>query len=544
MTSVEMDHHNDLHPAVKIKADPQPEVCFAERPRARIGRPPATVGYAAMSREQLLEECRELHKREGIAAFTFEALKRSKLYYVLYNKGLKLADVLRELGLEEEYRRRLETKPIRRAGRETLRWTWARILSVAREVAEREGSLPAALWFQSNGYGPLVAALYKLGQTWADLRSALQDFSNSNFVESRNGLRWLSHAEASLSNFLYTRGIEHRKGGKYPETYAEESGRQYGIYDLTFLAADGKWIDVEVWGDSPHGLAAEYGVKRAAKEKFNRENNQDFLGVGFRDCYEEKSLTAILEPFIGKITPFRFDKPTDPLIHSTHWSNADELLDYARQLASEMSDGRFPTEEWLRKRGKWASRPGEAYNTLAVYIKTWLGGVRSLRRLLDQEHASTIEWTAEKAIQAYKAFHEQHGMTPDQARQRYVRKGDIDRAVYLEGTRIGAAVLKYVGGAKAARAHLGIGLVRNQKWTRELIMSETKKIIARHGLSPIQLTYDHRIGRTQLPVEAKQKTGQLIDAANRICGGMSTVLAEIGFVPPSRYRGHKPKRRG
>jgi hypothetical protein len=159
-----MDQDNDLHPAVKITGDPQPEVSLAERPRARIGRPPATVGYAAMSREQLLEECRQLYKREGIAAFTFEALKRSKLYYVLYNKGLKLADVLAELGLEEEYRRRLETMPIRRAGRDTLRWTWARILSVAREVAEREGSLPTALWFQSNGNGSLVAALYNLGK--------------------------------------------------------------------------------------------------------------------------------------------------------------------------------------------------------------------------------------------------------------------------------------------------------------------------------------------------------------------------------------------
>lgn len=538
-----MDQDNDLHPAVKIIGDPQPEVSLAERPRARIGRPPATVGYAAMSREQLLEECRQLYKREGIAAFTFEALKRSKLYYVLYNKGLKLADVLAELGLEEEYRRRLETMPIRRAGRDTLRWTWARILSVAREVAEREGSLPAALWFQSNGNGSLVAALYNLGKTWADLRSALQDFSNSNFVESRNGLRWLSHAEASLSNFLYARGIEHRKGGKYPEAYAEESGRQYGIYDLTFLSANGRWIDVEVWGDSPHGLAAEYGVKRTAKEKFNRENNQDFLGIGFRDCYEEKSLTAILEPFIGKITPFRFDKPTDPLVHSTHWSNADELLAYARQLAGEMPDGRFPTEEWLRKRGKWASRPGEAYNTLSVYIKTWLGGVRNLRRLLDQEHASTIEWTREKALQAYKAFYERYGMTTDQARQQYDRKHTVSQDVYLEAARIGAAVSKYAGGATAAKAFLGIDAVRNHKWTRERIVSETKEIIAHYGLSPIQLQYDQRIGRIQLSPELKQKVGQLIDAANRTCGGMSVLLSEIGFVPPPRYhRGRRQTR--
>ncbi|MHB1957539.1 MAG: hypothetical protein ACYCO5_00730 [Acidobacteriaceae bacterium] len=538
-----MDYDNDLYPAAAITTELLPETPPSQRQRARIGRPPATVGYVAMSREQLLEECRQLYNREDISAFTFGALKRHKLYFILYNKGLKLATVLEELGLDEEYRKRLEVTPIIRAGRTTLRWTWARIVSVAEEIAEREGSLPAALWFQSNGYGSLVAAVYNLGHTWADLRAALQDFSNSNFVESRNGLRWLSHAEASLSNFLYARGIEHRKGGKYPDAYAEDSGRQYGIYDLTFLAANGKWIDVEVWGDSPHGLTAEYGVKRTAKEKFNKKNNQDFLGIEFRDCYQEKSLTAILEPFIGEITPFRFDKPTDPLIHSTHWSNADELLDYARQLAGEMPDGRFPTEEWLRKRGKWANRSGEAYNTLSVYIKTWLGGVRNLRRLLDQEHASTIEWTREKALQAYKAFYERYGMTTDQARQQYERKHTVSQDVYLEAARIGAAVSKYVGGATAAKVFLGIDTVRSHKWTRERIVSDTKEIIARYGLSPIQLKYDQRIGRIQLSPELKQKVGQLIDAANRTCGGMSALLAEIGFVPPPRYhRGRRQAR--
>jgi hypothetical protein len=55
-----------------------------------------------------------------------------------------------------------------------------------------------------------------------------------------------------------------------------------------------------------------------------------------------------------------------------------------------MPDGKFPTEEWLRKRGRWADRPGEPYNTLSVYIKQWIGGVRKLRLLLDQEEASTI----------------------------------------------------------------------------------------------------------------------------------------------------------
>jgi hypothetical protein len=495
--------------------------------------------YRDMSREQLLNECRLLYEREGIAAFTFEALKRHKLYFALYSKGLKLADVVNELGLGDEYQRYRETQPIRPGGRETFRWTWTRILAIAREVAEEQGSLPAAAWFQANGRGSLVASLYNLGYTWADLRGALQDFSNSNFVESRNGLRWLSHAEASLSNFLYARGIQHQKGGRYPDGYAEHSGRNYGIYDLAFLATDKQWIDVEVWGDRPHGLGEEYAAKRVLKESFNQGNNRNFLGVEYKDCYSDATLSTVLAPYIGKIEPFIFDKPTDKLIHTTHWSNADELLEYAKQIASTMPHGRFPTEEWLRKRGKWANRSGETYNTLSIYIKIWLGGVRNLRRLLDQGHVSTIEWTREKAIGAYKEFCEKYEMTPDQARQRFTRKGDLDREVYLEAARVAAAVTKYAGGAMTVRVSLGIDVIIDRKWTKGKVLAQARKITEKYGLSLSQLRSDHRAGRIALSEETIQTIDHLISAAVRICGGTSAVMKEIGFHPPSRPRARR-----
>jgi hypothetical protein len=73
------------------------------RVEALIGRPPAVSGYAAMSGDQLLDQCRALYKREGIAAFTFKSLKSHRLYFPLYSKGLNLAQVLKALGLEDEY---------------------------------------------------------------------------------------------------------------------------------------------------------------------------------------------------------------------------------------------------------------------------------------------------------------------------------------------------------------------------------------------------------------------------------------------------------
>ena len=148
----------------------------------------------------------------------------------------------------------------------------------------------------------------------------------------------------------------------------------------------------------PNGHAeAHYKIKREHKEAYN-EGNPNFLGIHFMDCFNEATLANILEPYIGSIEAFQFDKPTDHLIHSTHWSNTDELLEFCRHLVSTMPDGQFPTEEWLRKRGKWKGRSGEVYNTLSVYIKTWLGGVRNLRKLLGQSHVSTIEWDKDSAI--------------------------------------------------------------------------------------------------------------------------------------------------
>lgn len=505
------------------------------KPPHRLGRPPATEGFMAMSTAELIEECRKAYEREGIGVLSFQGLKRHKLYYPLYAKGLKQADVLAALGLDDAYREHREEAPRRYGDTERLRWTWKRILATARNLAEQEGSLPPAAWFQANGYGSLVAAIYVHGKTWGDLRGELGDFSNSNFVESRNGLRWLSHAEASLSNFLHARGIEHRKGGKYPDEYAAASGFRYGIYDLTFLASDGRWIDVEVWGDKPLGQEEEYAAKRALKEAFN-QGNQDFLGIHFQDCYREERLTEVLESYIGRIEAFRFDRPTDPLIHSTHWSNADELLAFARRLAASMPDGKFPTEEWLRKRGKFADRPGEPHNTLSVYIKTWLGGIRNLRRLLDQEHASTREWTREKAIAAYKDFHDRHGFTPEHARHRFTRKGDIPREVYLEGAIIDNACRKYAGGTKAVRELLGIGVKRNWKWSRDKIVAETRAILSEYGLSPSQLLSDHRQGDLNLLPEVIQHLTQLTAAAGRHNGGMTSVLRDLGFKRPSRYR--------
>ena len=412
-----------------------------------------------MSRNELLDYCRSLYDQNGIAALSYTKLKAiPKLYPNLYAKGLSQKSILKDLVLEDEYKSYLIAVPYKTGESVRYRWTWERLIEKFKKIREEQGALPPALWFQKNGHSSLVATLYYLGHTWDELREAVGDFSTSNFVQSRNGLRWLSHAEASISNFLHARGIEHKKGMRYDSSFAELAVSKYAIYDLHILSADNIWFDVEVWGDRPNGHNEErYARIRSAKEEFNRSNPY-FLGIHHTDCYDESKLTEILKPCIGLVQPFKFDKPTDILLHSTHWSNADELLAFCQDLASKMPDGKFPSEDWLRKRGQWENRSGDTYNTLSVYIKVWLGGTRNLRRLLGQGHNNTTEWSKASALDAYRNFYDTHGLTPYQVKSRKTRHVDSKITIdeYRDAVNIAAAIQKYAGGAVKANELLGI----------------------------------------------------------------------------------------
>lgn len=496
--------------------------------------------FSLMTDGELLAYCRDLYDATGPAALSFGALKAAGVYFPLYERGIRQKELISRLGIEDDYKQHKATQPLqRRDGRTTQRWTWDRIVQEAQKVTAEQGNLPPAAWFQQNGHQTLVQAVYYLGHTWEALRDAVGDFATSTFVESRNGLRWRSHPEASISNFLYARGIEHRRGDRYPDAYAAETGRSYGFYDLHFLASDG-WIDVEVWGENPGGHGeAVYQTKREGKESFNASNPR-FLGIEFRDCYDESRLAKILAPFIGSPAPYIFDRPTDRVIHSTHWSNTDELIEHCRALAAEMPDGKFPTEEWLRKRGKWTDRPGPAYNTLSVYIKTWLGGVRNLREILGQAEASTTKWDRPAVLAAWLTFWNAHGLTPSQVRGAARKVKAFDDATLREAGRLVSAVAKYADGADAANAELGITPSIQKKWTRESILEGYRRITATYGSTPNQIVYDRKAGRAVIPDDDYQLARQLIDATKREFSGLAEVLNLIGFQTPSRPR--RPRR--
>ncbi len=497
-----------------------------------------------MSRQELLGYCRELYEHRGIKALTYSALKEIKaLYPNLYRVGLPQTTLIAELGLKAEYSEYIATTPIVRAGGPTKRWTWQRCIREAKAIKVRFSHLPPAAWFQANGHGSLVQAVYYLGNSWEILRQEVGDFENSSFVESRSGLRWRSHPEASLSNFLYARGVVHRRGEKYPDDYSEHSSYRYAYYDMHFLNESGAWINVEIWGDKPNGHEeSRYAEKRKNKESYHF-GRKDFLGIHFQDCFSDETLSEILKPYIGLIEPFQFEKKSDEHIESSHWSNADELLVACRKLAAQMPGGRFPTEEWLRKRGKWADRDGQPFNTISVYIKLWLGGIRNLRKLLGQSENSTEVWDREKAVEAYRDFYHKHGLTTDQCRH-LARSGsaEVSATALKEAANIGAAVIKYAGGTAAVNEALGIKLDRTRKWTREAILDGYRKIIDGWGVSPNQLLGDYHSCKIDLEEEYASEVQRLISAtSSQFPGGAREVYTVLNFKPPSRSRNRRKR---
>jgi hypothetical protein len=397
--------------------------------------------------DKLIDDCKKHYDEKGISFFLFKNFDK-KLYFKLYQKGITTADILKGLGLEGEFR---EFKA------DNAKWAWPKIIEFVKPIVKENNFLPPAAWFQANKLRHIVAAVYYSGKTWDDLRREFNSYENSSFIISRNGMRWRSHPEASLSNFLYTRGVEHERGKRYPDSYSKLTGQTYGYFDLHFIDKSKRLIDVEIWGEKPNGHDKDhYEYKKNLKEKFNSEN-ENFLAIDFRDCYEEAVLERILEPYIGTISPFIFKNNHDKIIPSTHWSNADELIEYCREFASKMTDGIFPTEEWLRKRGKWKNRKGEAYNTLSIYIKKWIGGVRKLREIIGQSENSTIKWDKDLVLKEYKDIYDRYGITTGQIRGK-VRRNEltIDKEEMKTINNIDYAVRKVFGTAYEVNELLNI----------------------------------------------------------------------------------------
>lgn len=430
-------------------------------------------------RASLMAEVKELYDQYGIEAISKPFLKKAGLYYRLTGAKVRQAEILEYLKVNDEYGK---DRGRMYRGRFVPRRTFEEIVEEVRTIAESKTELPTMDWFRINGHSGLISEIFRIGHSWEAVRSALGDFASSHFRNSRSGIRWRSHPEASFSDFLYARGIPHRRGKRYDVGYAEASGRHHGHYDVHFVIPGGREVDVEIWGDIPDKLSGgRYARTRAAKESWNADN-PNFLGIHYLDCLSDARLTAILKPYIGVIEPFRFEKPQDPYIETSHWTDADELIETCRRLAAQQQDGILPNEQWLRKRGRYSDREGPAYNTLAIRINQWLGGTRRARELLGQAQHSTEDWTSEKAIAAWREFEEKHGVTPTQAGGR-LHRDRLPPEVLRWGLAIRGACVRYgvLNEARQGRS------ARRIKWTQDTLATAWTAFNEKYGI-PVNLS--------------------------------------------------------
>jgi hypothetical protein len=458
-------------------------------------------------RRKLLTRVRDLYQQHG-----FKALSTRFLYKQSGNLGARLRKaelqqptLLKELGLTSEYAAWRNSARTYR-GVTKPKWSWEAAIAKAREIVECEGELPTVEQCRLTGLSSLTNAVHHAGKTWEELRAAV-GLTSDSFYPSRKGIRWRSRPEACLSNFLYARDIQHKRGERYPAEFSKQSGRRWALYDLHFLSPKGSWIDVEVWGDAENKLSGgRYQETRLHKEKW-AANNPNFIGIPYKDCLKDALLEKALERHLGVIAPFVFDLPSDREIETAHWSNSDELLATCRAIAAEMPGGIFPAEDWLRKRGKHADRPGRSYNTVAARVSQWLKGVRNVRRLLGQGDASTIEWTPEFAIQAWHEFERKYGLSPSQC-EGSKRRSTVSSAVLNEARRIYQASARL-----GVRALARNGTTKRVKWTPERTLTAWRDFITKHGCSPTECM--SRLRRQTLPRAITDEATNIYGAARR-----------------------------
>lgn len=377
-----------------------------------------------------------MYKEHGMNALSYKWLK-SKGYLVLYNQlvgkhKIRLEDISIMLDIHIKWREQRRILMSKSKGHK--QWDIAEINKTLDDVISQYTYLPPAEFLRSNGYGNLVTAIYNNDMTFEKIKLD-RGLTNQMFV-SRNNMTWLSSPEVCLANFLLSRGITIQKGKKYPKEYSEMTGRKYGVYDLHFIATKdkfvGKTIDVEVWGDCPNGHGTDiYESKRKVKEEFNRDNTH-FIGIQYSVCYKTDKLIEILSSYIENIDIQSVSfKPMDKKVEPTRWNLFDSVIEQCKQVIKFIPNGKLPTEEWMRRRGKFKDR--EVYewetdinlNSLSKYIQE-VGGIRLIRESIGDE-SSTIKWNRDVVLNVALEIYSIYKKSPQSVLGEFQKRKNLSR---------------------------------------------------------------------------------------------------------------------
>ena len=276
--------------------------------------------------------------------------------------------------------------------------------------------------------------------------------------------------------------------------------------------------------------------KRLAKETFNKDNS-NFLGIDFNLC-TESGLTELLEPYIGIIDPYIFDRPDLKLIQTAFWSDAPEIIETCRWLAEQQPDGRFPTEHWLRKRGIYADRDGETYNTLGIYVQKYVGGLLKLRAILGEDTSHYRRWDKDSILIALDEWLQEYGIAPATYFGRHRRHNNLDEEISKYAGSLIGATNKHIGSFSEAIEILGYSQKNRiskwekgasyQKWDEKLTLMALDKWMQEYGISP-QAYFVRYKTHNHLDEKIFQYSKTLNQAIRNHIGTFSEAMIILGY---------------
>lgn len=382
----------------------------ARQHRKNIGFPVNMTYVKQAQLKQLRKWCSihfisQLYKHVGIHALSNIWLCsngfKTNYHRVVGGFQVKLEDLAEKWGVHNEWKR--QRKENMNKGHGCTNWTEKYFDNISNTLIKEHGLIPPASWLRANGYGSYLSFAYSKGWNVQVLQERYNFITHNT---SRAGIRWRSHPEVCVSNFLYSRGIKHCVGKRYPLQYNVQSGFQSGTYDLHFFGITNEYaqkeINVEIWGNNPDGSGPKgrgemYRQRRSAKEQYHKDDPL-FLAINWKDCLNEDRLIDIFKPYIGMIKPYIFRDECDSRVKPTNWSKMDLVKEQCKKIMKHNND-KLPGEGWMRRRGKYKNRDTKDWelndkslinlNSLRHYI-TDVGGFRFVRNFL---HAKRYKYS-------------------------------------------------------------------------------------------------------------------------------------------------------
>lgn len=334
-----------------------------------------------------LKELIEIHGAIVITRQWLNANKKTSLNIHIERCWTNREEVAKELDVLDEFNQCVTEQRKACANKNHyVKWTDETFDVAIKDIIKQYECIPIAQFLIKNNHYDILQQINN--KTWCrsihELRKQYK-VNDGNLI-ARNGIKYLSHSEVNVANFLIARDIKFENGYAYPQEYKDDTGKR-GVYDFHIIMND-KTYNVEIWGGcfrAGEERQADYAATRKMKETFN-EKIGNFIGIEYLDCHHDDTLTKVFQQYIGVIHPFVFTKSVDKQIPSTAWARIDKVIETAKFAMEKLNVRKVPQQKWFGRSGKYKNRKIEDWEPKSWSPFEWnvrcIGGYNKLREIL------------------------------------------------------------------------------------------------------------------------------------------------------------------